>query len=91
MIQTLRISYSTRVNTAISLIGTYSSVNKTTGYVENHFDMSAYKGKTIWLYFQGTKPDKPFMLLIDDDLFLSQPLDKSLLFYLDDVTLTVTQ
>ncbi|MCX7111563.1 MAG: Ig-like domain-containing protein [Proteobacteria bacterium] len=75
----------------LGTLGTYSSINKTANYTENRFDMSAYKGKTIGLYFQSTKPSSPLMLPVDDDVILSSPLDKSLRFYLDDVTLNVTQ
>ena len=75
----------------LGTLGTYSSINRTANYTENRFDLSAYKGMTIWLYFQSSKPGSPLMLPVDDDVILSSPLDKSLRFYIDDVTLNVTQ
>ena len=75
----------------LGTLGTYSSINRTANYTENRFDLSAYKGMTIGLYFQSTKPSSPLMLPVDDDVILSSPLDKSLRFYIDDVTLNVTQ
>ena len=75
----------------LGTLGTYSSINRTANYTENRFDLSAYKGMTIGLYFQSTKPGSPLMLPVDDDVILSSPLDKSLRFYIDDVTLNVTQ
>ena len=87
----LTVSVRDSAGNILGTLGTYSSINKTANYTEYRFDMSAYKGKKIWLYFQSTKPSSPLMLPVDDDVILSSPLDKSLLFYIDDVTLNVTQ
>jgi Subtilase family/Peptidase inhibitor I9 len=42
-------------NTVLATLATYSNLNKTTGYVLKSFDVTAYKGQTIRIYFLGTE------------------------------------
>ena len=42
-------------NTVLATLATYSNLNKTTGYVLKTFDLTAYKGQTIRVYFLGTE------------------------------------
>ncbi|HEX8702679.1 MAG TPA: S8 family serine peptidase [Myxococcaceae bacterium] len=42
-------------NTVLGTLATYSNLNKSTDYVERTFDLSAYKGQTVRIYFNGTE------------------------------------
>jgi len=42
-------------NTVLATLATYSNLNKTSGYVLKTFDLTAYKGQTIRVYFLGTE------------------------------------
>jgi uncharacterized protein (TIGR03437 family) len=42
-------------NSVLKTLATYSNLNKTSGYVERTFDVTAYKGMTIRVYFYGTE------------------------------------
>jgi hypothetical protein len=41
--------------TVLSTLATYSNLNKSTSYAQKTFDLSAYKGQTIRVYFNGTE------------------------------------
>jgi subtilisin family serine protease len=41
--------------TALATLATYSNLNKSTDYVQKSFDLSAYKGQTIRVYFKGVE------------------------------------
>jgi kumamolisin len=41
--------------TVLATLSTVSNLNKATGYVQYTFDLSAYKGQTVRLYFTGTE------------------------------------
>jgi subtilisin family serine protease len=40
-------------NAVLKTLATYSNLNRTTGYVLRSFDLSAYRGRTIRVYFLG--------------------------------------
>jgi len=42
-------------NTVLATLATYSNLNKTTGYELKSFNLTAYKGQTIRIYFLGTE------------------------------------
>jgi hypothetical protein len=42
-------------NAVLGTLATYSNLNKGTTYVERTFDLAAYKGQTIRIYFNGTE------------------------------------
>jgi len=53
--------------TVLGTLATYSNLNKTTGYVQKTFDLSAYKGQTVRLQFQGVEDSSLATdFLIDD-------------------------
>lgn len=54
-------------NTVLATLATYSNLNKGTTYVERTFDLAAYKGQTIRIYFNGTEDASlATSFLIDD-------------------------
>jgi subtilisin family serine protease len=42
-------------NTVLTTLATFSNLNKTTGYVLRTFDLTAFRGQTIRVYFLGTE------------------------------------
>ena len=42
-------------NTVLSTLATFSNLNKTTGYTLRTFDLTAFRGQTIRIYFLGTE------------------------------------
>lgn len=42
-------------NTVLTTLATFSNLNKTSGYVLRTFDLTAYRGQTIRIYFLGTE------------------------------------
>jgi hypothetical protein len=42
-------------NSVLATLATYSNLNKSSSYVEKSFDLAAYKGQTIRVYFNGTE------------------------------------
>jgi hypothetical protein len=54
-------------NTVLGTLATYSNLNKGTTYVLRSFDLAAYKGQTIRIYFNGTEDSSlATSFLIDD-------------------------
>ena len=41
--------------TVLKTLATYSNVNAATGYQQRTFDLTAYKGQTIQIYFTETE------------------------------------
>ena len=54
-------------NSVLATLATYSNLNKTSGYVQRSFDLLAFKGQTIRIYFYGQE-DSIYQtsFLIDD-------------------------
>jgi subtilisin family serine protease len=50
---TLRVQIRNSSNTVLTTLATYSNLNKSTGYVLKTFDLTAFKGQTIRIYFLG--------------------------------------
>ncbi|MCA1594392.1 MAG: S8 family serine peptidase [Acidobacteria bacterium] len=55
----------------LATLATYSNLNKTTGYVLKSFDLLAYKGQTIRVYFNGTEDGSLQTSFIMDDTALN--------------------
>lgn len=58
-------------NTVLSTLATYSNLNKNTGYAQKTFDLSAYKGQTIRIYFTGTENSSRQTSFVLDDFALN--------------------
>jgi len=51
----LVVSLQNTSGTTLKTLATYSNLNKAAGYVLKTFDVSAYKGQTVRVYFKGTE------------------------------------
>jgi hypothetical protein len=54
-------------NTVLATLATYSNLNKTTVYVLKSFDLTAYKGQTIRVYFLGVEDGSLQTSFVIDD------------------------
>ena len=54
-------------NTVLTTLATYSNLNKTTGYVLRTFDVSAFRGQTVRIYFLGTEDSSLQTSFVIDD------------------------
>jgi subtilase family serine protease len=52
---TLNVQVRNSANTVLATLVTYSNLNKTTSYFQKSFDLTAYKGQTISVYFLGVE------------------------------------
>jgi subtilisin family serine protease len=64
---TLQVQIRNSSNTVLSTLATYSNLNKTTGYVQKTFDVTAFKGQTIRIYFLGTEDSSLQTSFVIDD------------------------
>jgi hypothetical protein len=51
----LTVTVRNTANTVLATLATYSNVNESTSYLERSFDLAAYKGQTVRIYFNGTE------------------------------------
>jgi len=56
--------------TVLKTLATYSNVNKSSGYVQKSFDLTAYKGQTIRIAFNGTEDYSLQTSFVLDDFML---------------------
>jgi hypothetical protein len=54
-------------NTVLATLATYSNLNANSTYVQKSFDLSAYKGQTIRVYFLGTEDSSLQTSFVIDD------------------------
>src|SRR5215213_502914 len=54
-------------NTVLSTLATYSNLNRSTGYVLKTFDLTAFRGQTIRIYFLGTEDSSLQTSFVIDD------------------------
>jgi subtilisin family serine protease len=64
---TLRVQVRNSSNTVLSTLATYSNLNKSTGYVQKTFDVTAFKGQTIRIYFLGVEDSTLQTSFVIDD------------------------
>jgi subtilisin family serine protease len=64
---TLRVQIRNSSNTVLSTLATYSNLNKSTGYVLKTFDLSAFRGQTIRIYFLGQEDSSLQTSFVIDD------------------------
>jgi subtilisin family serine protease len=64
---TLRVQIRNSSNTVLSTLATYSNLNETSGYVLKTFDITAFKGQTIRIYFLGTEDSSLQTSFVIDD------------------------
>ena len=54
-------------NTVLTTLATFSNLNRTTGYVLRTFDLTAFRGQTIRVYFLGTEDSSLQTSFVIDD------------------------
>ncbi|MCA1577461.1 MAG: S8 family peptidase [Acidobacteria bacterium] len=54
-------------NTVLSTLATFSNLNETTGYTLRTFDLTAFRGQTIRIYFLGTEDSSLQTSFVIDD------------------------
>jgi hypothetical protein len=70
---TLKLQIRNSSNTVLSTLATYSNLNKGSSYLKKTFDLSAYKGQTIRIYFLGVEGSTvETAFLIDDVSVIAQ-------------------
>ncbi|MEO7324435.1 MAG: Ig-like domain-containing protein [Dokdonella sp.] len=57
-------------NTVLATLATYSNLDKGSSYVQHTFDVSAYKGQSVRVYFEGTEGSQIATSFLIDDVSL---------------------
>lgn len=58
-------------NTVLTTLATFSNLNESTGYVQRTFNVTAFKGQTIRVYFLGTEDVTLATSFVIDDTSLT--------------------
>ncbi len=70
---TLKVQVRNGSNTVLTTLATYSNLNESTSYAKKSFSLSAYKGQTVRIYFEGVEGSiTATSFLIDDVSVLTQ-------------------
>lgn len=64
---TLQVQIRNSSNTVLATLGSFSNLNKSTGYVLRTFDVTAFKGQTIRIYFLGNEDSSLQTSFVIDD------------------------
>ena len=67
---TLKVEIRNSSNAVLATLATYSNLNESSSYSLHSFDVSAYKGQTIRVYFQGTEGSQTQTSFLIDDVSL---------------------
>jgi hypothetical protein len=67
---TLKVQVRSSANAVLATLATYSNLNKGSTYVQKSFDLSAYKGQTVRIYFEGVEGSTVSTAFIVDDVSL---------------------
>jgi len=68
---TLKVQVRNSSGAVLATLATYSNLNKGSSYVQRTFDMSAYKGQTVRVYFEGVEGSTVATSFIVDDVTLN--------------------
>ena len=68
---TLKVQIRNSSNTVLATLATYSNLNKSSGYLLKTFDVSAFKGQTIRVYFLGVEDSSLQTSFVIDDTALN--------------------
>ena len=68
---TLKVQVRNTSGTVLATLATYSNLNKGTTFIERSFDLSAYKGQTVRVYFEGIEGSTVATSFIVDDVTLT--------------------
>lgn len=67
---TLKVQVRNGSGTVLSTLKTYSNLDKGSSYVQRSFDLSAYKGQTVQIYFEGVEGSVTATSFLIDDVSL---------------------
>ncbi|MEO6326635.1 MAG: M4 family metallopeptidase, partial [Thermoanaerobaculia bacterium] len=67
----LTVTVRNSANTVLGTLATYSNLDKNTGYTQKSFNLSAYKGQTIRVYFSGVEDASLKTSFVVDDTALN--------------------
>jgi hypothetical protein len=67
---TLKIQVRNSSNAVLATLATYSNLNKGSSYLNKTFDLGAYKGKTVRIYFEGIEDTQVATTFLIDDVSL---------------------
>jgi len=67
---TLKVQVRNSSGTVLTTLKTYSNLDKGTVYVQRSFDLSAYKGQTVQIYFEGVEGSTVSTAFLIDDVSL---------------------
>ena len=68
---TLNVQVRNTSNSVLATLATYSNLNKAAGYSQKSFNLLAYKGQTIRVYFLGTEDSSLQTSFVIDDTALN--------------------
>jgi hypothetical protein len=68
---TLKVQVRNSSGTVLATLATYSNLNKGTSYSQKSFDLSAYKGQTVQVYFVGAEDSTIQTSFVLDDVTLT--------------------
>ena len=68
---TLKVQVRSSSGAVLATLATYSNLNKGAVFLEKSFDLSAYKGQTVRVYFEGVEGSAVATSFIIDDVTLS--------------------
>ena len=66
----LRVQVRNGSNTVLGTLATYSNLNETTTYVQRTFDVSAWRGQTVRIFFEGVEGSQVATSFLVDDVSL---------------------
>ena len=69
-LDTLKLQVRNSSGTVLATLATYSNLDKGASYVQKSFDLSAYKGQTVQLYFVGVEGASVSTSFLVDDVSL---------------------
>jgi hypothetical protein len=67
---TLKVQVRNSSGTVLATLATYSNLNKGSSYVQKSFDLAAYKGQTVQIYFEGIEGSTTATSFLIDDVSL---------------------
>lgn len=67
---TLTVQVQSSSGSVLATLASYSNLNAATGYTQKSFDLTAYKGKTVKIYFKGVEDSEEQTSFVIDDVSL---------------------
>ena len=67
---TLKLQVRNASGSVLATLGTWSNLNKGSSYAQKNFDLGAYKGQTVQIYFVGTEGSSVATSFLLDDVSL---------------------